>query len=234
MSGSDLTMSTAMAASAATGQDGGSWVRLPSHWDAPFGTPIDTTRRARRRPLRRRDRRRPRRRRTARCPPRRVAGSHPTMRMRSTLPPSPASMSNTTAGLMLCASSVGAGSSPALGLRDLGLEQRERAGRLAHRHRVDEHERVVAVEQLVGEVHAADAEVLDAHAVGNRAGRAAVARPRRRSRRRPGRCCRCPRRARGPCSRRPSVHGGIGIGLMTSLRVARDASGSTSSGWKKR
>ena len=87
---------------------------------------------------------------------------------------------------------------------------------------------VVAVEQLVGEVHAADAEVLDAHAVGHRAGRAAAARPRRRSRRRRGRCCRCRPRAPAVAGRDARVHRGIGIGLTAC------ASGSISSGWKKR
>ena len=43
----------------------------------------------------------------------------------------------------------------------LGLDHCDRPGRLAHRERVDEHERVVPVEQLVREVHAADAEVDD-------------------------------------------------------------------------
>ena len=95
-------------------------------------------------------------------------------RTRSTAPPRPASMPSTTAGLMLWASSVGAASSPALEVGDLRLDDGDRARRFAHRHGVDQHERVVAVEQLVGEVHAADAEVGHPHAVGQRPRRQAV------------------------------------------------------------
>jgi hypothetical protein len=69
--------------------------------------------------------------------------------MRSTLPPSPASMSNTTAGLMLCASRVGTGSSPGSSSRSR-LEQRGGAGLLAHRP-ASTSTGTVTVEQLVGE-----------------------------------------------------------------------------------
>src|SRR4029453_15704898 len=48
----------------------------------------------------------------------------------------------------------------------LGLDHRQRAGGLAHRHGVDEHEGVVTVEQFVGEVNTADAGVGDLHAAG--------------------------------------------------------------------
>ena len=46
------------------------------------------------------------------------------------------------------------------------FEQVERAGRVTVPYRVDEDERAVAVQQPVGEVHAADADVRDLHAVG--------------------------------------------------------------------
>ena len=79
---------------------------------------------------------------------------------------------------------------------------------------------VVAVEQLVGEMDAADAEVGDPHPVRHGPARRGDWRPRRRSRRRRGRCCRCRRRARG--------------GVMALPCRVRHVSGSTSSGWKKR
>ncbi len=62
--------------------------------------------------------------------------------------------------------------------------------------RVDEDERAVAVEQPVGQVHAADADVGDLDAGRQVAPGAAGAPPRRRTRRRRGRRCR--RRRRGP------------------------------------
>ena len=133
------------------------------HSSASTSSTASTARRRRRRPGR-----------TGRCPPRASAGSQPTIRMRSTVPPRPASMPSTTAGFMLCASTTGRGSSPCSARRPVRLEHGDRARRLAHRHGVDEHERVVAVEQLVGEVHAADAEVLDPHAVGDRPRRRAA------------------------------------------------------------
>ena len=106
-------------------------------------------------------------------------------------------MPSTTAGLIEWASTL-VGS---IGVESSGSKTTHRAGRLAQRHGVDQHERVVAVEQLVGEVHAADAEVGDPHAVGAARRAACAWRPRRRSRRRRGRCCRCRRRARS-CRRR--------------------------------
>ncbi len=60
----------------------------------------------------------------------------------------------------------GAGRLDHLGLVD--LEQRDRPGRLAVRRRVDQHQHVVAVEQLVGQVHPADAEVDQLDAVRQR------------------------------------------------------------------
>ena len=72
-------------------------------------------------------------------------------------------MSSTTAGFMECASITGGASPSLLALRptQLRLEDRDGAGRLPHRHGVDEHQGVVPVEQLVGQVHAADPEVGD-------------------------------------------------------------------------
>ena len=51
---------------------------------------------------------------------------------------------------------------------ELGLEDRERARRVSTAEGVDEHQTVVAVEQLVCKVHAADAEVPDLHALRKR------------------------------------------------------------------
>ena len=132
--------------------------------------------------------------------------------------PATASMPSTTAGFIEWASmSRSAVRRRRAAVADravqLRLDDGDGAGRLAHRHGVDEDEGVVAVEQLVGEVDAADAEVGDPDAVGQRHGRPGGWPPRPRSRRRRGRCCRCRRRA--PSGR-------------------RHASTSTSSGWKYR
>ena len=101
---------------------------------------------------------------------------------------------------MPCASNAGGGlrrrSRPAV---QVVFEQVERAGLVPLADGVDEDERVVAVEQAVGQVHAADAEVGDLDAGRQRARRRAGARPRRRTRRRRGRRCRRP--PPGPCSR---------------------------------
>ena len=63
---------------------------------------------------------------------------------------------------------------------------------------IDEHQGVVPVEQVVGQVHAADAVVDDAHLLRQAPAVAAAGRPRDRIRRRRGRGCRCrqPGRAR--------------------------------------
>ena len=89
--------------------------------------------------------------------------------------------------------------------------------------RVDEHERVVAVEQLVGEVHPRipkSRRRVTPSGIGRQSSRRCARRPRRRSRRRRGRCCRCRRRARvvraviaAPRSRRG---GSTGSGPATS------------------
>ena len=108
---------------------------------------------------------------------------------------------------------------------ELGLDQGDRARRFAHRQGVDEHEHVVPVEQLIGEMHAADAEVRDLHAVGHSPLAGVVGRPRHRRRRRRRRCCRSPRRALGGRSRSRLTRR---LGRL----IDASASSSSSSAWK--
>ena len=93
---------------------------------------------------------------------------------------------------------------------------RERPRRLAHRDGIDQHEHVVALEQLVGEMDAADAEVGDAHPVGHGlAGkRLATSTPKPSS----------------PRKMLPMPATSTGVHRPASAR----RSGSTSSGWKYR
>ena len=193
MSGfSDLRTRPAIAASANVATAFGSWAGLLClRASIRRGTVLRAGRRSRRRRGRRRrppgpKGRSPRRATRARIP--RRGRGRPHRRGRAT-------MSSTTTGSMLCASITGAGLVPRR--RQFGLDDGDRACRLAHRHGIDEHDRVVAVEQLVGEVHPADAEVLDPYVVGTAALGGAAARLRRRSRRHPGRCCRSRPRAPG-------------------------------------
>ncbi len=99
------------------------------------------------------------------------------------------------------------------------LEQGDRARRVPAGRRVDEHEHVVAVEQLVGEVHAADAVVGDLDAVG--AGSAGQL---------PHDLDAEPVVAAGRCCRRPRPASGSSLGL----RRRPPSTGSTSSGAKYR
>ena len=105
-------------------------------------------------------------------------------------------MPSTTSGSMPCASRTKP--SRAFDPRvEIGLDDEDACPARRRGDGIDEDQRVVALEQLVGEVHAADAEVGDRDAGAAALARAAGAPPRRRSRRRRGRCCR--RRRPGSC-----------------------------------
>ena len=124
-------------------------------------------------------------------PSRRSAGWHPTTTTRSTEPPRRASVASTSSGLMVWASTAAPLAAGPAGHR-LRLDDRQRAGLLAHGDGVDEHQGVVALEELVGQVDAADPEVLDPDALGELPGPRAGAPHPLRTRRRTGTRCRCP------------------------------------------
>ena len=75
-------------------------------------------------------------------------------------------------GVRLCASMTGPVSES--GVRHLDLQDGDRARRFAAGRRVHQDEQVAAVEQVVGQVDAADAEVADLHAVRHRMARPAA------------------------------------------------------------
>ena len=97
------------------------------------------------------------------CRPRRraVAGSQPTSSSRSTRPPIAAASRSTFTGSMPCASTSGRRPRPGRVVHGR-LEHVERAGRPAARGGVDQDDRLVAVEQGIGQVEAPDAEIDDA------------------------------------------------------------------------
>ena len=121
------------------------------------------------------------------------AGSQATTRLRPGRPPSEASRAKMSSGARLWASMTGAASGSRPGVRPalLDLEHGHRSRLGAAGGRVDQHEQVAPVEQVVGQVHAPDAEVADLHARPDRPLRRAAGPPRRRTRRRAG--TRCPR-----------------------------------------
>ena len=89
------------------------------------------------------------------------AGSQPTTSRRPTRPPIAAARRSTFTGSMPCVSSTAAAPSRRPG--NVRLEDVQRAGRAAARRRVHQHDRLVAVEEGVGQVEAADAEIDHAH-----------------------------------------------------------------------